>query len=65
MTAFLGFRPDHDEYIVMGLSAHGEPRYADLLRTHILRLIPDGGFRLNTRLLDFHLARVGIFLPGL
>ncbi len=65
MTAFLGFRPDHDEYIVMGLSAHGEPRYADLLRTHILRLIPDGDLRLNTRLLDFHLARVGIFLPEL
>ena len=65
MTAFLGFRPDHDEYIVMGLSAHGEPRYADLLRTHILRLIPDGDLRLNTGLLDFHLARVGIFLPEL
>ncbi|MGH7229756.1 MAG: carbamoyltransferase N-terminal domain-containing protein, partial [Nitrospiraceae bacterium] len=65
MTAFLGFRPDHDEYIVMGLAAHGEPSYAALLRTHILSLKPEGDFRLNTRLLDFHLARVGIFLPGL
>ena len=65
MTAFLGFRPDHDEYIVMGLAAHGEPRYADSLRAHILRLIPDGAFELNTRLLDFHLARVGIFPPQL
>ncbi|HJU04775.1 MAG TPA: carbamoyltransferase C-terminal domain-containing protein [Nitrospiraceae bacterium] len=64
MTAFLGFRPDHDEYIVMGLAAHGEPRYADVLRTQILRLMPDGEFRLNTRLLDFHLARVGIFVPA-
>ncbi|MGH7164737.1 MAG: carbamoyltransferase family protein [Nitrospiraceae bacterium] len=65
MTAYLGFRPDHDEYIVMGLSAYGEPRYADIFRNHILRLLPDGGFHLNTRLLDFHLARVGIFMPSL
>ncbi len=65
MTAYLGFRPDHDEYIVMGLSAYGEPRFADIFRNHILRLLPDGAFHLNTRLLDFHLARVGIFTPGL
>ncbi len=65
MTAYLGFRPDHDEYIVMGLSAYGEPRFAEIFRNHILRLLPDGAFHLNTRLLDFHLARVGIFTPGL
>ena len=64
-TAYLGFRPDHDEYIVMGLAAYGEPRFADVIRRHILRVLPDGGFHLNTRLLDFHLARVGIFLPEL
>ena len=63
MTAFLGFRPDQDEYIVMGLSAHGEPRYAAVLQS-LLRLI-EGGFELNTRLLDFHLARVGLFAPEL
>lgn len=65
MTAFLGFKPDHDEYIVMGLAACGEPRYAETIRRHILRLVPDGTFTLNTTLLDFHLARVGIFVPGL
>ncbi len=65
MTAYLGFRPDHDEYIVMGLAAYGEPRFAQMFRNHILRLLPDGLFHLNTRLLDFHLARVGIFTPGL
>jgi carbamoyltransferase len=63
MTAFLGFRPDWDEYIVMGLAAYGEPAYADVLRRHVLSLHPDGEVRLNTALLDFHLARVGIFLP--
>ncbi|MDQ6735057.1 MAG: carbamoyltransferase, partial [Nitrospirota bacterium] len=61
MTAFLGFRPDYDEYIVMGLAAYGKPIYAEQIRTHILRLLPDGAFQLNTRVLDFHLARVGIF----
>ncbi len=65
MTAYLGFRPDHDEYIVMGLSAYGAPRFAGLLRERVLSLTPDGGLRLNTRLLDFHLARAGIFAPEL
>lgn len=65
MTAFLGFRPDYDEYIVMGLAAYGKPEYAEQMRTHILQLRPEGAFQLNTRLLDFHLARVGIFPPAL
>jgi len=65
ITAYLGFRPEHDEYIVMGLSAYGEPRFADVLRMHVLRLLRDGTFRLNTRLFDFHLARVGLFTPQL
>ena len=65
MTAFLGFRPDYDEYIVMGLAAYGKPIYAEQIRTHILRLLPEGAFHLNTRVLDFHLARVGIFPPVL
>jgi carbamoyltransferase len=61
MTAYLGFTPDQDEYIVMGLAAYGEPRYADLLRSEVLRSAPGGTFTFNTRLLDFHLARVGLF----
>lgn len=65
MTSFLGFRPDYDEYIVMGLAAYGRPVYAELMREHILRLHSEGGFVLNTRLLDFHLARVGLFSPTL
>lgn len=65
ITAFLGFRPDQDEYIVMGLSAYGEPAYAQVFRTHLVRLLPHGAVQLNTRLLDFHLARAGIFVPEL
>lgn len=62
MTAFLGFRPDQDEYIVMGLAAAGEPTFAAALRREIVRLLPQGRFESNTRLLDFHLARVGLFV---
>ena len=62
MTAFLGFRPDHDEYIVMGLAASGEPTFAPALRREMVRLLPHGRFELNTSLLDFHLARAGLFV---
>ena len=61
MTAYLGFTPDQDEYIVMGLAAYGQPLYADVIRKHLVHLLPHGGFTLNVRLLDFHLARVGLF----
>ncbi len=61
MTAYLGFVPDQDEYVVMGLAAYGEPRYAAWLREHVLVLQPEGQFVLRTEVLDFHLARVGQF----
>lgn len=61
ITSYLGFKPDHDEYIVMGLAAYGSPHFAETLRERVLTTVPDGGFRLNTRLLDFHLARRRIF----
>ncbi|MBI5855402.1 MAG: carbamoyltransferase [Nitrospirae bacterium] len=65
MTAYLGFRPDQDEYIVMGLSAYGEPRYAGWIREHVLPLRHDGAFSLRTDVLDFHMARVGMFTTSL
>ena len=65
MTAYLGFRPDEDEYIVMGLAAYGEPTFARIIREQILSLQPNGEFRFNTSLLDFHLARLRIFSPAL
>ena len=59
---FPSIRPDHDEYIVMGLAASGEPTFAQVFRREIVRLLPLGRFELNTRLLDFHLARAGLFV---
>ncbi|HEY6085286.1 MAG TPA: carbamoyltransferase C-terminal domain-containing protein [Nitrospira sp.] len=64
ITSYLGFKPDQDEYIVMGLAAYGEPTFASTLQTNVLRLLPHGAFHLNTKLLDFHLARERIFVPG-
>jgi carbamoyltransferase len=64
ITSYLGFTADHDEYIVMGLAAYGTPRFAHTLREQILRTLPNGEFRLNTRLLDFHLARRRLFSPA-
>ncbi len=61
ITAFLGFQPDQDEYIVMGLAAYGDPRFADRFRAQLVRVLPAGSFELNVRLLDFHLARAGHF----
>jgi carbamoyltransferase len=46
-TRRCGFRPNEDEYIVMGMAAYGEPRHADRIRADFLTL--DGpAFRLRT-----------------
>jgi carbamoyltransferase len=50
VTRFLGFKPDNDEYKVMGLSSYGEPEYLDLFRKIIWA--EDGRFVLNSKLLD-------------
>lgn len=39
VTQFLGFQKDSDEYKVMGMAAHGQPRY-DL--SHLLEITPEG-----------------------
>ena len=46
----------------MGLASSGAPAFAPVLRRSIVRLLPQGRFELNTRLLDFHLARAGVFV---
>ena len=46
MTQYLGFPNYGDEYKVMGLASYGEPRFCDQL-SELVRLLPDGSFRLN------------------
>ena len=65
ITAFLGFKTQSDEYKVMGMAAYGESSYAPYFRREILHLLPDGTFRFNYRLVDYHMARKGRFVPAL
>jgi carbamoyltransferase len=46
-TYYTGFRVNSGEYKVMGLAPYGEPRYADLIREHLIDVKEDGSFRLN------------------
>ncbi|MBM7775507.1 carbamoyltransferase [Actinokineospora baliensis] len=52
-TYFCGFKVDSGEYKVMGLAPYGDPRYADLIREHLIDLKPDGSFRLDMRYFEF------------
>jgi carbamoyltransferase len=46
-THYTGFRVNSGEYKLMGLAPYGEPRFSDVIRTHLLDLKHDGSFRLN------------------
>ncbi len=53
LTQFIGFPNYGDEYKVMGLAPYGEPKYMDEMR-QIVRLLPDGSFRLNLKYFRHH-----------
>lgn len=46
-TYYTGFRVNSGEYKLMGLAPYGEPQYADLIRQHLIDILPDGSFRLD------------------
>lgn len=48
-TYYCGFKVNSGEYKLMGLAPYGEPKYADLIREHLIDLRPDGSFRLNLK----------------
>ncbi|MFD5076475.1 carbamoyltransferase [Streptomyces sp. NPDC058371] len=52
-TYFCGFKVDSGEYKLMGLAPYGVPRYADLIRTHLIDLRADGSFRLDLRYFEY------------
>ncbi len=62
-TGFLGFQMLEGEYKMMGLAPYGEPVYADVLLNSLLRLLPDGRYRLDTARCDYHSAMNGTFSP--
>lgn len=55
MTEYLGFRMVHDEQKIMALAGTvaGAPRALELMR-RLVRLEPDGGFRLDLDWFEFH-----------
>jgi carbamoyltransferase len=46
-TYYTGFKVNSGEYKVMGLAPYGEPKYADLIRSHLIDVKEDGSFRLD------------------
>src|SRR6059058_3198568 len=57
LTQFLGFPHYGDEYKVMGLAPYGEPNYLEPLR-EVVRIRPDGTFRLNLKYFRHHIGNV-------
>jgi carbamoyltransferase len=52
-TYYAGFRVNSGEYKLMGLAPYGEPRYADLIRDHLIDLKDDGSFRLDQKYFNY------------
>ncbi len=52
-TYYTGFRVNSGEYKVMGLAPYGEPKYADLIKSHLIEIKEDGSFHLNMSYFDF------------
>lgn len=46
-TYYTGFKVNSGEYKVMGLAPYGEPKYANLIKDHLIEIKDDGSFHLN------------------
>ena len=46
-TQRCGFKPNEEEYILMGLAAHGEPKFVDIIREDLIEDTPPPRFRLK------------------
>ena len=58
VTNYIGFDMfTGDEWKVMGLAAYGKPEYYDFLSKRVLTTDGNGGFNLNIKVLDHHLAK--------
>lgn len=53
LTYYLGFKVNSGEYKVMGLAPYGEPKYAHLLRDHLIDIRDDGSFSLDLSYFDY------------
>ncbi len=47
MTYYTGFKVNSGEYKVMGLAPYGEPRFAKIIKDHLIDIKEDGSFHLD------------------
>lgn len=47
ITYYTGFKVNSGEYKVMGLAPYGEPKYANLIKDHLIDIKEDGSFALD------------------
>ena len=52
-TYYTGFKVNSGEYKLMGLAPYGEPKYVDLITSHLIDIKPDGTFRLDMRYFNY------------
>ena len=52
-TYYCGFKVNSGEYKLMGLAPYGEPKYVELILTHLVTLFDDGSFTLNMDYFDY------------
>lgn len=53
MTYYTGFKVNSGEYKVMGLAPYGEPKYANLIKDHLIDIKEDGSFALDMSYFDY------------
>lgn len=52
-TYYTGFRVNSGEYKLMGLAPYGEPRYVDIIKTHLVDIKDDGSIKLNMKYFNY------------
>ena len=58
VTEYLGLHPYGDEYKTMGLAAHGEKNDKfEAFFKELIQLMSNGGYRVDTRLINYHLIQ--------
>lgn len=60
-TYHCGFKVNSGEYKLMGLAPYGSPKYADVIKSHLLDIKSDGSFKLN---LDYFNFAVGLTMTN-
>jgi carbamoyltransferase len=53
ITYYTGFKVNSGEYKVMGLAPYGEPKYAKLIKDHLIDVKEDGSFHLDMSYFDY------------